>query len=1270
MKKRDISTCLVSRSRGTLRRVGVGLVCAGVVGSLAQRVHAQSDINPALPNVLLLVDTSGSMERMIDGRTVEEAGQACNPNAATEPNRWGALVQVLTGSLPGYRCASMAREASQTFATYPLVATFTGEYGITVGSTWYTPYDLNYLIPFHRPLTSDSGGSCAYAPGVLPGSVGNGVATDFPAAAVVMRYLSGRGSGSCTFNQQTDGILDLYDSAVRFGLMMFDNDPSSKTGVDTSFAVAPNPFLGAWSYYDGWKTGVPTSPITGYPPNCGTPTVWELGARNPAAPPWEGRFIQFPDPAAGQAAVTANNNNVQTVINAMRPYGSTPITAMMDDARYYFRSDGDGPKGTPGDAYVKGSCRDQYIILLTDGIPNMDMRPECVGTGTPAGKCPYTEEPENIADDLARNWGVKTYVIGFALSTVASTSTPGATVKCSNLDPAVDCLGTIPAERKPCCKLQSIAKLGGTTTAYFADSQTELRTMLDSLVGSIASLTTRTSPVYSPIVTAASSDPSAASTAASTFLSLMVRSPLMNSGNIQRKRQVCQFASGGSSVLTPSSDAAVGDDFAANLNSHLETDIPRRFLTYQPPVIAGTTNIDLRATIRPFLPSTVDDGIPAYGSPNAAERHIYGTASTVIGAVSAAALKPNACVDPRLAAEACKNLALNFVFAQDYTTGLSSTDTSLQRRRNSAFGPVFHSTPAVISRPTALIRDEAYEAFAQGSLLRPTIVYVATNDGLLHAFWADVTSKKNNEYFAFMPPAVLYGAQSAYPNVSTRLLDGAPIVRDVVWTRSADQVTDKSAWHTMLVAGFGKPVDSATPAGYYALDVTEPNPKDLPTKGPQFRWQLNKVKAGDTQIFGANSATAAITTLYFIDPSDLSGIPREVGVAILPGGIDDGLQTTECSRDSRNGPLPLDTNAIPSTGYPARAKVRCWGASTPTTPAVVPGRSVTIVRLETGEVIRTFMRSADRPATMPSVRIIDSPLDSPMTGVPVVYPSDVGSVGQKFFIGDADGTIWRFDVSSRNPASWKAELFFDPYGATTYAATTLLPAGTAGQPVQLAPLLSLDRGGGLALHFATGDQETYTASGFNYVFSLGESVQGAKLRAKVNWYIPFTSGERVVGPMAVFDSKLFFASFAPATVGSVCGGGTAYLWARDYVTPQLDTDLSLGGAFRWLGAAEGTIIPKNFNPSATDSTLAGKIIPGVSINVTASCADASQTGADTYVSGAQHTQVSSIGGGGYSLFMQVGSKSNTSPNAVQTKTYALTSPNSPTIVDSWAAVTE
>jgi hypothetical protein len=87
------------------------------------------------PNVLLLVDTSGSMERMSNGTM-----PTCTPGTETDPNRWGSLVQALTGTFqPGFSCKSQIRSAAKFQAEYRPSA------GVPI-------YDENYELPYNRPL--------------------------------------------------------------------------------------------------------------------------------------------------------------------------------------------------------------------------------------------------------------------------------------------------------------------------------------------------------------------------------------------------------------------------------------------------------------------------------------------------------------------------------------------------------------------------------------------------------------------------------------------------------------------------------------------------------------------------------------------------------------------------------------------------------------------------------------------------------------------------------------------------------------------------------------------------------------------------------------------------------------------------------------------------------------------------------------------------------------------------------------------------------------
>src|SRR5262249_12640090 len=148
----------------------------------------------------------------------------------------------------------------------------------------------------------------------------------------------------------------------------------------------------------------------------------EVGVRNPTAPPWEGRAIGFGNPAGGSTDFQTRNDWIQKVLLATRPYGPTPIAGMLDDARAYLLQDEQDDPGDPSFKFGPKDdpaldCRHRAIILLSDGQPNLDLRPYC--EPNPAS-CPY-DKSEDIAQDL-RSRGIDLFVIGFALTKVTVAS--------------------------------------------------------------------------------------------------------------------------------------------------------------------------------------------------------------------------------------------------------------------------------------------------------------------------------------------------------------------------------------------------------------------------------------------------------------------------------------------------------------------------------------------------------------------------------------------------------------------------------------------------------------------------------------------------------------------------------------------------------------------------------------------------------------------------------------------------------------------------------
>ena len=111
---------------------------------------------------------------------------------------------------------------------------------------------------------------------------------------------------------------------------------------------------------------------------------------------------------------------------------------------------------------------------------------------------------------------------------------------------------------------------------------------------------------------------------------------------------------------------------------------------------------------------------------------------------------------------------------------------------------------------------------------RLPMVYVAANDGMLHAFYAGSSTTDplgGKERWAFVPSMVLPNlyklADDNYKNNHAYSVDGTPAVGDFYDTSA-------SAWKTMLMAGL-----NGGGKGYYALDITDPEtPKGL----WEFKW--------------------------------------------------------------------------------------------------------------------------------------------------------------------------------------------------------------------------------------------------------------------------------------------------------------------------------------------------------------------------------------------------------------------------------------------------
>lgn len=185
--------------------------------------------------------------------------------------------------------------------------------------------------------------------------------------------------------------------------------------------------------------------------------------------------------------------------------------------------------------------------------------------------------------------------------------------------------------------------------------------------------------------------------------------------------------------------------------------------------------------------------------------------------------------------EALGQNLVNFIRGDQSKEGFTKDHNSkLYRTRESRLGDIIGSQPLYVGEPLRKYRDAGHSAFRLAQRGRTPMVYVGGNDGMLHAFYAEVDPSASGiegrkqvqtaarEAWAFVPTTVMPElprlASTSYEGGHRYFVDGSAVMADI---------QAGGTWKTILVGGFNK-----GGKGYYALDITHPqDPKPL--------WEVN-----------------------------------------------------------------------------------------------------------------------------------------------------------------------------------------------------------------------------------------------------------------------------------------------------------------------------------------------------------------------------------------------------------------------------------------------
>jgi len=437
-----------------------------------------------------------------------------------------------------------------------------------------------------------------------------------------------------------------------------------------------------------------------------------------------------------------------------------------------------------------------------------------------------------------------------------------------------------------------------------------------------------------------------------------------------------------------------------------------------------------------------------------------------------------------------------------------STGTGALRLRSSVLGDIVNSSPVWVGAPSAgypsqfndsiygtntaenATGAQTYSAYAStnANVTRENVVYSGSNDGFLHGFRSgsyntngtyNSSNNDGQEVLGFMP----YGVLANIANASS-----APVNNLSSPTYSHDYFVDATPgsgdlfyngmWHTWLVGGLGSGGKEI-----YALDITDPT---------QFsQTNASSLVIGDWTA-GSTSEQVAISC------ANVSGCNANLGYTY----------GTPLIRRLHNGTWAIifGNGLDSSTG---RAGVYIGlvnynnGSTPPTTNSNPP--TLTFYWLDTGT------GSTSSP-----------------DGINFITSADLDGdkITDYLYGGDLQGNVWRFDLTSSNPADWGVS----KYGNTT--ATPLFTANISGvaQPIttQLSTAWTSVAGQKQAIiMFGTGQKTQATATTPDTYATGTQSVYGIWDWDMTAWNNGTTTTSGVVIPAS---GTPYRAATAPQTI--------------------------------------------------------------------------------------------------------------------------------------------
>lgn len=449
----------------------------------------------------------------------------------------------------------------------------------------------------------------------------------------------------------------------------------------------------------------------------------------------------------------------------------------------------------------------------------------------------------------------------------------------------------------------------------------------------------------------------------------------------------------------------------------------------------------------------------------------------------------------------------------DYLRGVTTGEArngGAYRSRTSVLGDIVNSAPVYLGAAIDLRYERfawtgasTYQTHRSAVASRREMVYLAANDGMLHAFDA----RTGAERFAYIPNGALAAAKTLSAGDYTHkfINDGTVVIGDVYFG---------GAWHTVLVGTQGRGGKTI-----YALDITNPD------------------------------SFSASKVLWEVTHSDLG---LTAGPPVI-AHLNDGSWAVVAGNgyNSTNAHAVLLAFSISNGALLQRVDTLAGSSSTPN--GLTPAEGVDVDRdgdmdyFYAGDLLGNVWKFDLRSSTASQWQVAFGTTAAPQ---PFFTPRNASAQVQPITGGVSLGF---------NPADRKLWVFF---GTGRYLATSDLPIvetqswyGLIDNSTQIASRSDL------AQRVILEEGSTDEGDRYRIISKPGDVTGGASMTGKKGWYLDLTStefgaeGERIVARPVLGTTTLFVSTLIPNNNPCEPGGNGWVLGVNPFTGGRQDSDI-------------------------------------------------------------------------------------------------------------------